>query len=113
MTVANDNQPDNPHDISYIDQAIINIANHEERLNNHEAMLASLTIAFVEIYAAIDMVLKTTIKDYSVEDQEAFLTQFEKFRTDVIKSVQEASRSGLEGLDPDTKRAVEDMAKKH
>ena len=81
-----------------------------DRLDKQEAMIASLTMAYVEMFSAVDMMIKTIIKDYSPEEQEEFLRNFEKFRSEVLKGMQEASRSGTEGLDPEVKRAVEDVA---
>lgn len=81
-----------------------------KRLDDQEAMIASLTMAYVEMFAAVDMLIKTTIEDYTPEDQQKFLEQFSEFRANVMKSIEEISRNGTEGLDPDAKRAVEDMA---
>lgn len=81
-----------------------------KRLDDQEAMVASLTMAYMEMFSAVDMLIKTTIKGYTPEEQEQFLQQFAKLRSDVIKSIQEVSRSGVEGLDPEVRRAVENMA---
>lgn len=80
-----------------------------EQVNKQEAMIASLTMAYVEIFAAMDMMIKTVIKDYTEEEKTKFLREFEKYRSDVLKGMQEASRSGIEGLDPETQRTVENV----
>ncbi len=81
-----------------------------ERLEKQEGMIATITLAYTEMFSAVDMMIKTTLEGYTPEQQEEFLRQFESIRTAVLKSVQEASRSGLEGLDPETKETMEHMA---
>lgn len=93
-----------------VDLEIKNILEMQsQRLDNQEAMIASLTMAYVEMFTAVDLIVKTTVADYSNEEKESFLKQYDKFRMDVLQSIQEVSRNGIEGLSPDVTRTMEDV----
>lgn len=88
------------------------VSTFENRLNTHETMLAELVMAFVENFAAVELIIKTIIQDKDPEDQRKFLQEFAEFRANVLQTMQEISRSGLEGLDPETRRTLENVAAK-
>lgn len=83
----------------------------ETRLNEQEAIIANLLVAYMEMWASVEMVLGVTLESRSAEEQEKFTEQFNNLRSQMLQSLKEASRSGLENLPPDLAESLANAAR--
>lgn len=87
-----------------------NMSEHlQEQINSLEQIVAQLTAAYAEIWVVVESILNEVMTERSPEDKETFWKNLDEVRKRMYLDINKASRTSVDGTDPDFADAVENL----
>lgn len=81
----------------------------ESRQEQLEQTIAMTMAAYTEMYATLELLMQQVVGKASEEEIQKFMKNYNEIRSKIWQTIAEAGKSGMEGMDPDVKSAMDDI----